>query len=210
MRIESIKVGKSVNIQSLNMGYIIDDSDTGVHNISRLFLSSTRIEYKKFDFNLKELSELDKFLRSNSQSNSIEKGEEIVLKVEGVDEDISFTALKELFESPDDNYYSIWKYSYDFKNNCGMVLKENVTLVNIGGLHARTSAKLSRLANCFESEIYIRYGDNFVSARSILDILSLGLPFKGCTIELNIVGADAKEAMSTIKELIDNKFGEEE
>lgn len=76
------------------------------------------------------------------------------------------------------------------------------------GLHARPAAKLAQAAQKFESEITLVANEQEVDAKSILDILTLAAP-QGCGLTLRASGHDAAEALESITELFQNRFGEE-
>jgi phosphocarrier protein len=81
-------------------------------------------------------------------------------------------------------------------------------IINKLGLHARAAAKLSHLANSFNSEISVVYNDVRVNAKSLLGILTLAASV-GNSITIIAEGNDEKNAVKAIKQLIDNKFDEE-
>jgi phosphocarrier protein len=81
-------------------------------------------------------------------------------------------------------------------------------IINKLGLHARAAAKLSHLANSFNSEISVVYNDVKVNAKSLLGILTLAASV-GNSIMIVADGNDEKNAVKAIKQLIDNKFDEE-
>ena len=84
-----------------------------------------------------------------------------------------------------------------------------VKIVNPLGLHARAAAVLVRLAGTFRSEIKIRRTDNQVvaDAKSILSVLTLAAS-KGAEVEIEIEGADEKNAVKAIEEVFIKGFGE--
>lgn len=80
-------------------------------------------------------------------------------------------------------------------------------LTNRYGLHARPAALFVQMCNKYNSEVTVVHNEMRVSGKNILDIMTLGAE-PGCTLTLEILGEDATEAASSLKELIDNKFGE--
>ncbi len=76
------------------------------------------------------------------------------------------------------------------------------------GLHARAAALLVKTANRFTSEVMIEKDGIQVNGKSIMGILMLAAS-KGTKITLKVEGRDATEAMQSLRQLIDNKFGEE-
>ena len=76
------------------------------------------------------------------------------------------------------------------------------------GLHARAAAKLVHLAKTFTSDIQLGKDGTLVDAKSIMSILLLAAPI-GTRLELRIAGEDEDEALAAIRQLIDERFGEE-
>ncbi len=76
------------------------------------------------------------------------------------------------------------------------------------GLHARAAALLVKTANRFASEVMIEKDGIQVNGKSIMGILMLAAS-KGTKITLKVEGRDATEAMQSLRQLIDNRFGEE-
>jgi phosphocarrier protein len=76
------------------------------------------------------------------------------------------------------------------------------------GLHARAAALLVKTANRFVSEITIEKDGLEVNGKSIMGILMLAAS-KGSKITLKAEGRDSVQAMRTLGELFQNKFGEE-
>ncbi len=89
-----------------------------------------------------------------------------------------------------------------------MLLKE-VTIINKLGLHARASAKLTRLASQFQSEVWLIRNDRRVNAKSIMGVMTLAAN-KGSTVAIEITGTDETEAMQALTALINDYFGEGE
>ena len=85
----------------------------------------------------------------------------------------------------------------------------DIVISNKLGLHARAAAKLTQLASKYESEIFINRADQRVNAKSIMGVMMLAAG-KGVTVTLDAEGVDAKEALSAIEALFDDKFGEGE
>ena len=62
-------------------------------------------------------------------------------------------------------------------------------------------------ANEFKSGIWLEKDERRVNAKSLLGVLSLGI-VKGTTITLLADGADEKEAVTALCELVSSNFGE--
>ncbi len=89
------------------------------------------------------------------------------------------------------------------------MLKKSLTLINKLGLHARAAMKLVNLASQHQSKITIKYQQNTIDAKSILNVMALGISC-GKTIDIITEGADEKEALQAIENLIKDRFGESE
>ena len=85
----------------------------------------------------------------------------------------------------------------------------SIKIVNKLGLHARASAKLTQVANQFESDIWIEKNDKKVNAKSIMGIMMLAAS-QGSDIKISTEGVDEKEALDSISALINDYFGEGE
>jgi phosphocarrier protein HPr len=89
------------------------------------------------------------------------------------------------------------------------VIKKSVTISNKLGLHARASAKLTKLAGSFPCEVWLSRGDRRINAKSIMGVMMLAAGL-GSTVELETDGAQEEEAMDAIVQLMNDKFGEGE
>lgn len=87
------------------------------------------------------------------------------------------------------------------------MLTSTLTISNKLGLHARASAKLTKLAGSFRSEIFLARNGRRVNAKSIMGVMMLAAGL-GSEIEIEIEGADEQAAMHAIVALIADKFGE--
>jgi len=88
------------------------------------------------------------------------------------------------------------------------MIRETIEITNKLGLHARAAAKLSHLANRFQSEIFLIYQGDKVNAKSLLGILTLAASV-GNTIDVEAEGRDEKKAITQIVDLFNSKFDEE-
>ena len=89
------------------------------------------------------------------------------------------------------------------------MIKSKLTISNKLGLHARASAKLTKLASSFRSEVFMSRNDRRVNAKSIMGVMMLAAG-KGAEVEIEVAGEDEQEAMSALQRLITDKFGESE
>ncbi len=81
-------------------------------------------------------------------------------------------------------------------------------LKNKLGMHARPAAAFVKIAQKFKSEIFLEHNGQTVNGKSILGLLTMACPYKG-KLTVRVEGPDAAEAMKTLGELIENKFGED-
>ncbi|MBA4329002.1 MAG: HPr family phosphocarrier protein [Polaromonas sp.] len=89
------------------------------------------------------------------------------------------------------------------------MIKNSTTISNKLGLHARASAKLTKLAGSFACEVWMTKGERRVNAKSIMGVMMLAAGL-GSTVEVETDGADEQQAMTAILALIADKFGEGE
>jgi len=84
-----------------------------------------------------------------------------------------------------------------------------VTISNKLGLHARASAKLTKLAGSFPCEIWLTRGERRVNAKSIMGVMMLAAGI-GTTVVLETEGDQEQQASDAIVALMNDKFGEGE
>ena len=89
------------------------------------------------------------------------------------------------------------------------MIKTNTTISNKLGLHARASARLTKLAGSFPCEVWIARGDRRVNAKSIMGVMMLAAGM-GTEVEIETIGEREQEAMDALLALIADKFGEGE
>lgn len=89
------------------------------------------------------------------------------------------------------------------------MIKTSTTISNKLGLHARASAKLTKLAGSFACEVWMAKGERRVNAKSIMGVMMLAAGL-GSSVEIETDGADEQQAMTAILALIADKFGEGE
>ena len=87
------------------------------------------------------------------------------------------------------------------------MIKQSITISNKLGLHARASAKLTKLAGSFQSEVFMARNDRRVNAKSIMGVMMLAAGI-GSVVEIEVSGADEQTAMDALLALINDKFGE--
>jgi phosphocarrier protein len=89
------------------------------------------------------------------------------------------------------------------------MIKASITISNKLGLHARASAKLTKLAGSFHSDVFMTRNDRRVNAKSIMGVMMLAAGL-GSVVEIEVTGADEQAALNALMALINDKFGEGE
>jgi phosphocarrier protein HPr len=89
------------------------------------------------------------------------------------------------------------------------MITTTTTISNKLGLHARASAKLTKLAGSFPCEVWIAKGERRVNAKSIMGVMMLAAGM-GSEVVIDTEGDREQEAMDAMLALITDKFGEGE
>ncbi len=89
------------------------------------------------------------------------------------------------------------------------MIQSNIQISNKLGLHARASAKLTKLAGSFKSEVHLSRNGRRVNAKSIMGVMMLAAGL-GTEVLIEVDGDDEQAAMEALRALIDGKFGEGE
>ncbi len=89
------------------------------------------------------------------------------------------------------------------------MIKKTTTITNKLGLHARASARLTKMAGSFPCEVWIAKGDRRVNAKSIMGVMMLAAGM-GSEVVIDTEGEREQEAMEAMLALIADRFGEGE
>lgn len=89
------------------------------------------------------------------------------------------------------------------------MIKTTVTISNKLGLHARASAKFTKLASTFPCLVHMSRNDRRVNAKSIMGVMMLAAGL-GTEVEIECEGDREAEAMQALVALVNDKFGEGE
>ncbi len=87
------------------------------------------------------------------------------------------------------------------------MIRTTATISNKLGLHARASAKLTKLAGSFQCEVHMARNGRRINAKSIMGVMMLAAGL-GSEVELETEGTDEQAAMDALLALIHDKFGE--
>ncbi len=82
-------------------------------------------------------------------------------------------------------------------------------IINKLGLHARASAKLTKVASGYACEVWLSRNGRRVNAKSIMGVMMLAAG-KGSSVQIETTGADEDAALQAIIALIADRFGEGE
>jgi phosphocarrier protein HPr len=88
----------------------------------------------------------------------------------------------------------------------GIVIRQEIMIINELGLHARPAAEFVLAAKTFRSQIWLVKGEERFSAASILEVLGANLDC-GDTATIEAEGRDAEEAVKRLADLI-GEFGQ--
>jgi phosphocarrier protein len=89
------------------------------------------------------------------------------------------------------------------------MISGTLTVSNRLGLHARAATRLVNCASGFDSEIRISRGSRSVNGKSIMGVLTLAAA-KGTDLSIDVDGPDEADAYEAIRNLIEERFGEED
>ena len=89
--------------------------------------------------------------------------------------------------------------------NDSPTVEREFTVASELGLHARPAGQFVQLAGRFSSEITVSADGEWVSARSVLSLLSLAAS-QGTRLKIRACGADAAEAIDALGRLLESPF----
>jgi len=84
----------------------------------------------------------------------------------------------------------------------------SVTVVNPLGLHARAAARFVQVASRFKSRIRLEHAGRTADGKSILGLLAL-IGAQGAKLTISADGSDEKEALRSLIDLVEARFGED-
>ena len=84
-----------------------------------------------------------------------------------------------------------------------------IALKNKKGLHARASSLFVKCVNNFNAQVMVSFKNQTVNGDSIMSLLSLGAPCNSL-LTITSIGPQSRRAIEALKDLIENKFEEEE
>ncbi|MEH7176834.1 phosphocarrier protein HPr [Neobacillus vireti] len=78
------------------------------------------------------------------------------------------------------------------------MVTKTFTIIDETGIHARPATLLVSAASKFEAEILLEYNNKSVNLKSIMGVMSLGIP-KGAVIKISAEGSDEENALSVLE-----------
>jgi phosphocarrier protein HPr len=89
------------------------------------------------------------------------------------------------------------------------MIQSTIKVSNKLGLHARASAKLTKLASSFPCEVWLARGERKINAKSIMGVMMLAAGI-GTDVVLETTGDQEQAAHDALVALFEDKFGEGE
>ncbi len=87
------------------------------------------------------------------------------------------------------------------------MIQTKVTISNKLGLHARASAKLTKLAGSFACEVHLSRNGRRINAKSIMGVMMLAAGL-GSEVLIETDGVGEEAANLALLTLVNDKFGE--
>ena len=87
-------------------------------------------------------------------------------------------------------------------------IAKELTVTNKLGVHARPAAMFVKVANRFESDIFVEKDGETVNGKSIMGLMMLAAG-PGSKLHVRANGPDAAQAVNEIEELLKRKFDED-
>lgn len=79
--------------------------------------------------------------------------------------------------------------------------EKTFTITSESGLHARPATILVQTVGKFDSDVNLEYNGRTVNLKSIMGVMSLGIP-KGGQIKITAEGSDADEALAAVEDAL--------
>ncbi|MFD1737829.1 phosphocarrier protein HPr [Bacillus salitolerans] len=81
------------------------------------------------------------------------------------------------------------------------MIEKEFTIISESGIHARPATVLVSAVSSFECEVYLEYNGRNVNLKSIMGVMSLGVP-NGARIIVSANGTDEDAAISAIQDVL--------
>ncbi|MFB9760476.1 phosphocarrier protein HPr [Ectobacillus funiculus] len=81
------------------------------------------------------------------------------------------------------------------------MVQQQFVVIADSGIHARPATKLVQAVSKFHADINLEYNDTTVNLKSIMGVMSLGVP-KNAIIKITAEGSDAADAIFALQDLM--------
>ncbi|WP_342045085.1 phosphocarrier protein HPr [Bacillus sp. OTU530] len=81
------------------------------------------------------------------------------------------------------------------------MVQQQFVVIADSGIHARPVTKLVQAASKFHAGINLEYKGRTVNLKSIMGVMSLGIP-KNASIKITAEGSDAADAISALQDIM--------
>ncbi len=88
------------------------------------------------------------------------------------------------------------------------MVKENVTIENETGLHARPATEIAKIAMKYPCDVFFLVNEKKINAKSPLMLMAAGIKSK-TKLEILCDGEKEEKALEEIKKAFKNQFGEQ-
>jgi phosphocarrier protein len=82
------------------------------------------------------------------------------------------------------------------------LLTKTLVVKSEAGVHPQSASVIVQTSSKFQSEIYLAYKGRKVNLKSIMGVMSLGIP-AGAEITLEVSGEDEQEALQSVTDTIE-------
>jgi phosphocarrier protein len=82
------------------------------------------------------------------------------------------------------------------------MISKTFTIISDSGINARPATILVQTASCFEAEITLEYKDKSVNLKSIMGVMSLGIPKRGIITITAKGSGEEEEAIGSIEDYL--------
>lgn len=167
--------------------------------------SNKKIDFEELNISFKNIFFDEKYKKIAFQDQNENFSNEILQKNPEIFEENA--EIKEKEESYEKIFDNPVEEIDETEENYGY-FERTTTIKNQSGVHAMPATLLVKTADAFKAQVSISAKGKTVNAKNILVIMGMGL-IKGTEVKVIAEGFDAKKAVDTLIDLIDNKFGED-
>lgn len=84
------------------------------------------------------------------------------------------------------------------------MIEKSYTIIDEAGIHARPSTALVSAITPFKSDVKLEYKERQVNLKSIMGVMSLGIP-KGASVKVIARGDDESQVIESIDQVMENE-----